>query len=155
MTAPKPAPHPRLLALLAAAGIAFALMAAKCETTTDFPPFVQEICTDNVDNDEDNDVDCRDSDCSQECAVEVVIFQPAATKLDSLRISGTHVNAATISVAVTPAGDGGQATLHTDGITWDVLLTNLQQPITYTVTATATSAKNIKDTAVVSFQRNQ
>lgn len=128
-----------------------ALMAAKCEQVTEFPPYVQETCSDKADNDDDGKIDCDDSDCKLECAVKVVMFTPSNTSSDSVTVSGTHTNASSVSLTVSPSGNGGSATLS--GGSWSFSIKNLSQTGLHTVTATATSADGLKDTAVATFTR--
>jgi hypothetical protein len=144
--------HPRLLAL-AGAGLAFALLAAKCET--DFPPYVQELCTDGQDNDSDGETDCRDSDCAAACVVEVALLQPSDANTDSLLVSGTSLHAASVAVTVSPSGLGGQAKLQTTGV-WEFLIRGITDTgATHTVRAIATSAEGLADTAVATFERSR
>ncbi len=150
MTAQRPVSL--LLALLSFAAILFALVAAKCETNTEFESFVQENCADNVDNDGDNIVDCNDRDCDLACAVQVVIFPVAAITTDSLKISGTHENAAAIALTVTPNGTVGTVDVQPAG-TWEAMVKQLNTAQAYTVRAIATSAKDRKDTATVTFEK--
>lgn len=128
-----------------------ALTAAKCQQATEFPPYVQETCSDKADNDDDGKIDCDDTDCRLECAVKVVLFTPSNTTSDSVAVSGTHTNASSISVTVSPSGNGGSATLS--GGSWSFTIRNLSQTGLHSVTATATSAEGLKDTAVATFNR--
>lgn len=149
MTVKKPASLP--LVLLGGAALLFALVAAKCESHTEFPGFVDENCIDGVDNDEDGQKDCVDVDCAVACAVEVFITAPAPAVADSLKISGTHRNATSISIQVTPSGAGGAANIV--GESWDFMIKGISGTGIHTITATATSAKGLKDTDSATFQR--
>lgn len=153
MTSPRPSRNPiRPLALLLLAGLAFVLSAAKCTTETVFVDFVKEICTDGVDNDGDGKSDCDDADCASECAVEVTLSAPAFTGTDSLRLGGTHRNATSIAISLTSGGgQGGNATLA--GESWSYLITGITGAGSHTVTATATSAKGLRDTATAVFEK--
>jgi hypothetical protein len=139
-------------ALLLLVGLAFLLTAAKCQTETVFVDFVKEVCTDGKDNDEDGKADCDDADCASECAVEVTLSAPAFTSVDSLRIGGTHRNATSISVTVSTGGGQGGTVTPTDG-NWSYKITGITSNGSHTVTATATSAKGLRDTAVATFEK--
>lgn len=146
----------RLLTTLAGgSAIAFALTASKCQSTTDFPAFVPEICTDDVDNDSDGKKDCLDSDCDLSCAVDVAIGAvPTTLIVDSLTLSGTVTNATGVAVSVNPVAqveNSGQATVT--GSTWKVRISGLNTKGIYTVTARAVGQGDRSDTAMVVFQR--
>lgn len=151
MNVPTPARKSLLpLGLLAAA---LALTAAQCEHKIDFPGFVAENCSDNVDNDEDGKADCNDTDCEEDCRVEVTIDQPTATiTTDSLRLTGTHFNATTVAVSMSPGGTGGNAQ-KVGGDRWEYLVTNIGTSGTYKATVVASGAGTRRDTAVVTFQK--
>ena len=85
----------RLLTTLAGGtAVLFALTAYKCQSTTEFPAFVPEICTDDQDNDSDGKKDCEDSDCDLVCSVSLTINAVSPTlNVDSLTLSGTVSNA--------------------------------------------------------------
>lgn len=141
-----------LLPLLA--GTAALLALSKCKQETTFVPYVDEICTDKVDNDEDNKVDCDDSNCSAECSVEITITTPQPTSVDSLVIGGTSRNARSVSVLVTPApGEGGTAVPDAATGDWTITLRKLQTPGTYQVQAIASNQANLKDTATATVER--
>ncbi|MDB5102838.1 MAG: hypothetical protein JWP91_527 [Fibrobacteres bacterium] len=144
---------PKTLATLAgAAALLFVLSAYKCQQTTDFPGFVAEICTDKVDNDSDGLADCADSDCDNACVPEVTIGAvPTAITLDSLTISGTVTNAASVAVSITPSGSVSPA-IVTAG-TWQARLSGLLARTTYTLRASVADAKGRGDTATASFER--
>jgi|SRR5690606_12612386 len=134
-------PEKFILTLAGGAALFFALSASKCETETTFPGYVTEICTDKIDNDEDGRVDCQDSDCAEACAVKVAILPPVAPLAgDTLTLTGTHLNASTISVTVTPSGLAGAVNALADG-TWKAPLTSLTERTTYTVIAVAADAQ--------------
>jgi hypothetical protein len=149
MAAQKPASY--LLPPLAAAALFMALTASKCRNNVEFVDFVPEICDDKVDNDEDGETDCDDSSCEVECAVDVVAFPPGPVTADSVKISGTHENAASITVQVVPSGLGGAATIA--GGEWEFTIRNLNADGIHTVTVQAVSAEDRRDTAVVTFER--
>lgn len=150
MPAKKPASA--AIALLALAGILFALVAAKCESTTEFTPFVREICADNIDNDGDGLSDCRDADCNAECAVELVIFPIQPTSEESFRIAGSHTNAASIAFTLTPSGRVDS--LRIQGNEWEARAGGFLTSGQFTLTAIATSAAGRNDTAAATFNRN-
>lgn len=142
-----------LLTLAGGAALLFALSASKCETETTFPGYVAEICTDKIDNDEDGRIDCQDSDCRDECAVKVTILPPAAPiTVDSLTISGTHFNASTITVSITPSGLAGAASPLADG-TWKAHLSSLTARTAYTVIAVGADAQGGLDADTVTVVR--
>jgi hypothetical protein len=146
---------PILLSLAGATAILFALSASKCETTTDFPPFVAEICTDKVDNDSDGQADCADADCDNLCAVNVTInpLTPSIT-VDTMNIAGTVSNATAVAITVGPIGsvaNSGQAVVT--GSNWTATLIQLTDKRIYTVKAVAADANNRADTAVATFER--
>lgn len=145
-------PASALITVLGSAAILFALVAAQCESNLEFPPFVQEVCTDNVDNDEDGAADCDDSDCNTVCGVKVEVSTPPGVAADSsVKLSGTHENASTISVSVIPDGTAGAATIT--GATWEFTVRNISTPGIHTATILATSAKGRTDTATTTFQK--
>lgn len=144
-----------LLSLAGAAAILFALSASKCETTTDFPPFVAEICTDKIDNDSDSHADCADSDCDLVCTVNVTInpLSPSITA-DTMNIAGTVTNATAVAVTVSPSGsvaNSGQAVVN--GSNWTATLIQLSDKRVYTIKAVAADANNRADTAIATFER--
>lgn len=149
MTAQKPAPV--LLLPLAAAALFMALAAAKCRNTVEFVDFVPEVCDDGVDNDENGLADCDDSSCDVACAVDVVAFPPGTVSADSVKIAGTHRNAASITVQVVPSGLGGAAVIA--GGTWEFTIRNLNVDGPHTVTVQAVSAQDKRDTASVTFEK--
>ncbi len=142
-----------LATIAAAATILTALTASKCVQKTEIVPFVAEICTDKVDNDEDGRTDCRDSDCDLVCEVEVSISAtPTILTSDSLTLNGSHANASSIAVTITPSGTSpGNATLT--GNDWEARFTGLDEPTTYVVTVIASDENERKDTATVTFER--
>lgn len=144
-------PSSYLLLPLGAAALFMALTAAKCRNNVEFVDFVPEICDDKIDNDEDGGTDCDDSSCDAECAVDVVAFPPGPVTADSVKISGTQENAASITVQVVPSGLGGAATIS--GGTWEFTIRNLNTDGMHTVTAQAVSAQDRRDTAIVTFER--
>lgn len=114
-----------LTALTACACLGWVLMAAKCDQTTTFIAAQNEICTDGKDNDEDGRVDCRDSECAVQCALELTIRPTLNTPHDTQTVSGTHKNANRIVIDVQPSSDkGGTATLS--GTDWSFKVTGLQ-----------------------------
>lgn len=141
----------RLLSALALTGAAaFVLTAAKCENRTTFPEFLPEMCTDKLDNDEDGKVDCKDTDCADECRVTVTINEFAKpVKVDTLEVSGNQTNAASVVVNLTAPGVGGTATVEAG--TWKRSLV-ITTDTTYTLTVIATNG-DIKDTATTTFDR--
>ncbi|GEM_PF-2265702 len=144
-----------LASLAGAAAVLFALTASKCDSTTDFPSYVAEICNDKIDNDSDGQVDCADSDCANACTVGVTIgVVPAILGQDTLNLSGSVTNSSAVAITVIPSGsvdNSGQATVS--GGTWQARLRNLSARTTYTVKAVAADANNRGDTATVSFER--
>lgn len=141
-----------LAALLTGGALFSSLLLSGCEYETKFVDFVPEICNDKVDNDEDTRIDCDDTDCDAQCRVEVVVLPPGNTTADTLRVSGTHLNAASVTIQVTPDGAGGNARLDSSGA-WDFLITSISSTTLHTITATATSAKGLKDTAITTFEK--
>src|SRR4051812_10044328 len=118
-------PTSKLAAIAGAMGAIFILSASKCETTTEIlPPSPDEICNDGIDNDTDGKMDCADTDCLLECRVSVFVFPTTPTSLDTLRISGTHENAQSITVTLS-AGGGSAATPVISGTKWDCLISGL------------------------------
>ena len=150
-SARKPGPE-RILSVLAIAGAAlFALTASKCETRTTFPEYQTEICTDNLDNDDDGKLDCKDPDCANDCRVTVTINEFAKpVHSDTIELSGTQAKAASVVVNVTAPGIGGSATVETG--TWKRQITGLAADTTYTVTVIAVNG-DFKDTAATTFDR--
>lgn len=143
----------RPIALPAAAGaLVLVLTASKCEQTTAIIPYVKEICTDQIDNDEDGKTDCADSECDLDCAVSVSIDPiPVRISTDTLDIKGHHVHATAVTVvSLSPSGTPGTATVSGDA--WTARLTNLSQSANYTVTVVASNGDR-KDTAVATFTR--
>jgi hypothetical protein len=144
-----------LLSLAGAAAVLFALSASKCDSTTDFPPFVAEICTDKIDNDSDGHADCADSDCDNVCTVNVTINSiPPSITVDTLNIAGTVTNATAVSVTVVPSGavaNSGQAVVT--GGNWTATLIQLSGLKTYTIKAVAADANHRADTATATFER--
>jgi hypothetical protein len=128
-----------------------ALTAAECRNDLEFVDFVPEICDDKIDNDDNGMTDCDDASCEDECAVQVVAFPPGPVVADSVKISGTHQNAASITVQVTPSGLGGGAAIS--GGTWDFTIRNLNANGAHTVTVLAVSAEDRRDTAIVTFEK--
>lgn len=146
----KPGSH-RLPAMLAAACAAVLVFSAsKCATTT-FPAYVTELCANNVDDDEDGKVDCKDNECSDSCRIHVEINPiPQPVKVDTFEISGTQANATSILVNIAPIGDAGAATLEAG--TWKRVLAGIKTDTTYTVTVIA-SKGDLRDTATTTFVR--
>ncbi len=138
--------------LAGAFALAFVIAATECHTNTDFPPFVKEICTDNIDNDGDGLTDCKDSDCALECKTHVTL-SPITTPItaDSIAISGTQTHAASIAITVTSPGVASQPVIS--GSTWQANLTRLTDNIIYTVVVVATDSNRLTDTAKASFER--
>jgi hypothetical protein len=146
----------RLLTTLAGGtAVLFALTAYKCQTTTDFPAFVPEICTDKQDNDSDGKIDCLDSDCELACTVSLTINSVSPTiTVDSLTLSGTVINATGVAVSISPDGDvanSGQATVTGDA--WQIRITGISDVGIYTITAKATGQSDRGDTASVTVER--
>jgi hypothetical protein len=135
--------------------VLFALSASKCQTATDFPAFVQEICTDDLDNDSDGKKDCLDSDCDPACAVTLTINALSPTlSVDSLTLTGSVTNATGVAISINPAAqvdNSGQATVT--GSTWKASITGMATPGVYTVTALAAGQGGRADTAIASFER--
>jgi len=145
----------RAAAGLAAAGaFIFVFTASKCQNETIFPPYVAEICNDNIDNNGDGKIDCADPTCdgSAACTVSISIdVLPGIITTDSLKLSGHQTNATSIAVvSVTPAGTPAQATITGD--TWTAELSNLNQNTLYTVTVVGSKGE-LKDTAQTTFTR--
>jgi hypothetical protein len=142
-----------IISLLTVAGtLATILTLSNCESTTDFPPAVNEICTDNIDNDGDGLTDCKDSECDKTCGVQVTVT-PVSDKVteDTLSISGTHVNAQSISITIAPSGIASAATIN--GNTWTAKLSQLVNRESYTATIVAKDAQNGTNTVTLSFDR--
>jgi hypothetical protein len=144
-----------LLTLAGGTAALLSLTAYTCSSTTEFPPYVAEICTDNQDNDADGKTDCADSDCDNACTVTLTIAAvPALLNQDSLTLTGTVSNATAVAVSISPSGtvqNAGQATVT--GANWSAKITNLAQRTVYTVTAKAVDQSNRTDTATASFER--
>lgn len=146
----------RLLTTLAGGtAVLFALTAYKCQSTTDFPAFVPEICTDDLDNDSDGKKDCQDSDCDLACTVTLTINAVSPTlNVDSLTLTGSVINATGVAISVNPSAivqNSGQATVT--GTTWLARISGLTATGNYTVTARAVGQGDRSDTAVVVFER--
>ena len=135
--------------------VLFALTAYKCQSTTEFPPFVAEICTDTQDNDTDGKVDCADSDCDLVCEVKLTINAVSLTlNVDSLTLSGSVTNATGVAISTNPTANvqnSGQATVT--GTTWKATITGISTKGQYTVTARAVGQGDHSDTATVTFER--
>jgi hypothetical protein len=139
-----------IASLAGALALVFVLSASKC--VTDFPPYVQEICTDNLDNDGDGLIDCKDSDCNLECQVNVTVATvPSPIATDSITLTGTQFNASSINVSIVPSGLPGVAVIT--GGAWQAKVTGLLDAVTYTVMVIAQDANNKMDTAITSFER--
>jgi hypothetical protein len=138
-----------LLYVAGGAAMIFALCADTCETSTEFPGFVKEICNDNVDNDSDGTVDCLDSDCDQACQITLVTNLPGAIAGDTLVLSGTAHNATSINVTVRPNGEADPVVVVGD--TWRTVARKLVSAGQYifTVTATGAQGKTVTDTTTV------
>lgn len=146
----------RLFTTLAGgAAVLFALTAYKCNSTTDFPAFLPEICTDDLDNDSDGKKDCLDTDCDLACTVDLTINAVSPTlTVDSLTLTGKVANATGVAISVNPAAqvqNSGQATVT--GSTWTASITGLSTKGVYTVTARAVGQGNHSDTAEAKFER--
>lgn len=144
-------------ALAGAAALLFILSAAKCQSETTFPAYVDENCTDKVDNDEDGKADCLDNDCKDECAVRIAIIPPVMPiAADTLTISGTHFNAASIRASLMPGNVLKTGDPQTDG-TWKIQVADLVVDVEYTLTVVATppEGQSGSDTASVTFKRTQ
>lgn len=147
----KPGPERILLAFAAAGAAILTLTASECKTTTSFPEYVKEICSDDKDNDEDGRIDCKDSDCSGECNVSVTIDDFSKPVLvDSFQLTGTQSRATSVVVNISPTGVGGSATLENG--TWKRSLSGLTADTTYTLKVIAANGE-IKDTATTTFER--
>jgi hypothetical protein len=147
-----------LFLLAGALGLVFVLTASKCESTTEFPGYKPEICSDNIDNDEDRLTDCLDPDCKGSCAAIVTIDSIASpTSTDTIKVTGSQTNAISVTVSVTPSGVGGLATPHGgkwEGQgTWEVKLTQIINPGVYTVTAMAKDKGTGSSSATATFTR--
>ncbi|MEO6096336.1 MAG: hypothetical protein ABIW76_11790 [Fibrobacteria bacterium] len=144
-----------LMILTGAAAILFALLGSKCDSVTDFPPFVAEICADKIDNDSDGHADCSDTDCDNVCAVNVTINQLAPSiTVDTMNIAGTVTNATAVAITVGPSGsvaNSGQAVVT--GSNWTATLIQLSDKGVYTIKAVAADANNRADTVVATFER--
>jgi hypothetical protein len=146
----------RAAAGLAAAGaLVLVLTASKCEEQTTFPAYVQEICTDHIDNNGDGKIDCADPTCSgtPACVVSVSIDAlPGIIPADTLTLTGHQTNATAVAVAsISPAGIPAAATITGD--TWSAKISNLNQKnVTYTVTVVGTNGDRA-DTARATFSR--
>ena len=146
----------RLLTTLAGGtAVLFALTAYKCQSTTEFPAFVPEICTDDQDNDSDGKKDCDDTDCDLVCSVSLTINAISPTlNVDSLTLSGTVSNATGVAISINPSAqvqNSGQATVT--GSTWQARITGLSTNGQYKVTARAVGQGNRSDTGEVIFDR--
>lgn len=150
-SARKPGPERILLAIAAAGAAILTLTASECKTTTSFPEFIPEICSDDKDNDEDGRVDCKDSDCSGECKVSVTIDDFSKPVLvDSFQLTGTQIRASSVVVNISPTGVGGSATLESG--TWKRAVIGISKDTTYTLKVIAANGE-IKDTAITTFER--
>ena len=135
--------------------VLFALTAYKCQSTTEFPAFVPEICTDDLDNDSDGKKDCQDTDCELACTVDLTIDAVSPTlNVDSLTLAGSVTNATGVAISTDPVAqvqNSGQATVT--GSTWKAKITGLSTNGVYTVTARAVGQGDHSDTATVTFER--
>lgn len=142
-----------LLYLAGAFALLFIIAASECQNETEFVPFVAENCTDNIDNDNDGLIDCKDSDCAKDCKIHVTIDSiMSPIKIDSLAISGTQFRATHINISVSPIAVAGLPIIR--GSKWQCQLTKLTVPATYTVMVIGTDSLNNTDTARTTFQRN-
>ena len=137
---------------LAALAAIFALTGSKCESTTDFPPYAKELCTDKIDNDQDSLVDCKDPDCAAACMLVVTLNSlPDTVSTTTLALSGTQANAQSITLSISTSGSAGPATL--DGSAWSATLSQLQGEGKYTVTLIAKGFNDSSQTLTQSFER--
>lgn len=144
------------LTLFGLAGVgALALFATRCETSTEFPAYVPEICTDNIDNNGDGLIDCADPECAgnSACVLDLVITAPPATiAVDTLQLTGTVQNTSgPVTVAVRPSGLVDTPVMTGDS--WSVVLRDLSARQAYTVTVIATGKQGQHDTASATFTR--
>ena len=127
---------------LAVITLIFVLTGSKCTQTTEAIHAVAEICGNGIDDDQDDAKDCRDSDCSDQCTLGLVVFPlESPTKKDTVTLSGKHQNAQAITVSVTPTnGNGGSATLT--GNTWTFSLKNMTPGVNQIQITAADSLSN-------------
>jgi len=131
----------------------FIVSASECHNQTEFVPFVAENCSDNIDNDNDGLIDCKDSDCAKECKIHVTIDSIVSpNKNDSIAISGTQFHATHITISLSPTAVAGLPIIT--GNKWQCQLSKLTNLATYTVMAIGTDPLNNADTARTTFQRN-
>ncbi len=138
--------------LIGALCFLFIASASKCESTTDFPPYVKEVCGDNLDNDGDGLTDCKDSDCADECKGKVTL-NPVSSLIqtDSIQISGTVENIQSINIQISPSGMGGAGIIT--GNSWQGTLSKMLAEGSYTVTVIGISTLNQPDTVTQKFTR--
>lgn len=145
----------RAAASLAAAGaLVLVLTASKCEEETTFPAYIAEICTDNIDNNNDGKIDCLDPSCSGTAACTVTLsfdVLPGVITKDTLVLTGHQTNATAVAVlSVSPVGIASPATISGDA--WSATLTNLTQNGTYTVSVVGSKGE-LRDTINTTFVR--
>jgi hypothetical protein len=125
-----------------------ALTASECQQDVTYPRSLNEICTDGIDNDADQKIDCEGKDCSTSCTLELTVNQPPNTHDKTATITGTQKFAKEIKVNIVPKGADGNATIT--GTTWTFQALNLQFSTT-TITITATDALGGVKTVTTSF----
>jgi hypothetical protein len=144
--------NPLWLRLLTSIGASIALVlaltASECQQDVTFPKTLNEICTDGIDNDADQKIDCEDKDCSTSCTLELTVNQPPNTHDKSVALTGTQKFAKEIKVSIVPKGTDGNATIT--GTTWTFQALDLQFDTTQ-VTITATDALGGVKTVTTSF----
>jgi len=145
----------RASASLAAAGaLVLVLTASKCEEETIFPGYTPEICTDNLDNNNDGKIDCADPSCGGTAACTVTLsfdVLPGIITKDTLVLTGHQTNATAVAVlSVIPAGTAAPGTITGDA--WSAMLTNLSQKGNYTVTVVGSKGE-LRDTISTTFIR--
>jgi hypothetical protein len=136
----------RLISFLFPAAMGLALMGAKCEQEISFPETHPEICSNQLDDDEDGKVDCSDSDCREACRPSVTLDPPfSPTYSDSQTLSGTQSHVRLISVSTVPPLEiSNSVTLTANG--WKVLLQGMEVG-TYALTIIGTDSLDSRDTA--------
>ena len=128
--------------------IAFSWLFMGFNCDTQVVPYIKEICSDNVDNDNDGLIDCQDNECSEECFVKINITQfPRDLVLpDSVQIFGTYENAKKVEVINATTGSTAIADLNRGE--WQVMLRNLASG-TNRIQAVAINPIGASDTVTV------
>lgn len=91
-----------LLALIPA----WASMGAECTHTIE--PFQKEICNDNIDNNNDGKMDCRDRSCQAECTVSFTVDPVDTVSTDNqVVLSGKAVNIGSVLAEANGRDYGG------------------------------------------------